>query len=309
MNRVAWGSIIVALLLAVVAKFLWQRELDAKNLVLARAFEAEIAQRTSSYIADNQAILMEFENSLPLVGASDFQQARNRITPTVKSLTGFGTTSKLCYKMAKDIMFDSFDTQAALESLIVPNIIVPCENGNAKINSELNIFMLKLAKNHHSYCADLALAINNSSIYDANSKAREQFLQANSQGLTKAKNIALEKAFIVSGLTLEACFINSSLKALTTTCSRVVSTLVTSSSTAGVASVADGPLPVGDAIGAVCFVGGVAWSSYEIYQVQRVLPAKLSYSLKTAVSTYETNARAEAIRVAREAVNNYNLGD
>lgn len=63
------------------------------------------------------------------------------------------------------------------------------------------------------------------------------------------------------------------------------------------AAVADGPFPVGDAVGGVLFLGCTAWSVWDIYQATQVLPEQLCISMHTAVATCRAQSVSDAEKI------------
>ncbi len=56
---------------------------------------------------------------------------------------------------------------------------------------------------------------------------------------------------------------------------------------AGGAAAADGPFPFGDIAGAAIFLGGTAWTAWDVYQATTVLPERLCESMRDAVGACE----------------------
>ena len=58
-------------------------------------------------------------------------------------------------------------------------------------------------------------------------------------------------------------------------------------------------------IGAVLFVGGVAWTAYDIYEFTQVMPKKMHESLIRAVDQYSWEVRLQTRTAAKEMLNHY----
>ncbi len=71
------------------------------------------------------------------------------------------------------------------------------------------------------------------------------------------------------------------------------------------AAAADGPLPVGDVIGAVATVGCTVWSGWDVYQATKILPQKLAETLRSATGDCERQCREEALRVGSRLVSKF----
>jgi len=72
-----------------------------------------------------------------------------------------------------------------------------------------------------------------------------------------------------------------------------IATAAGTAGAAGTACVADGPLPIGDVIGAAIAFGGAAWTAKEIWQAvdeYNRLPAKIGVMLNAQLSELDTSA-------------------
>ena len=52
-------------------------------------------------------------------------------------------------------------------------------------------------------------------------------------------------------------------------------------------AMADGPLPIGDAIGGAVVLGSTCWTAYDIWQATEVLPKELGKSLRAIANDCE----------------------
>ena len=93
-----------------------------------------------------------------------------------------------------------------------------------------------------------------------------------------------------TSLAIEAIFIRSTVSSIV----NCASTMVASLNTATLCASADGPLPVGDIVGAAIAIGGTAWSGYELYNAHKNLPAEMSEALRTTISATVAQCRLEA---------------
>ena len=49
-------------------------------------------------------------------------------------------------------------------------------------------------------------------------------------------------------------------------------------------AVADGPLPIGDIVGGVITIGGLVWSSYDIYHVTKQMPDEMKAGIMESIN-------------------------
>ena len=86
-----------------------------------------IDEKQAGYLKKNRQALESFRAALKTAGADKFRNAKNGIDGAVSELTGLTVTAKLCWKMAKDQLCDTKDTDEAIGSVIGPKIIQPSQ--------------------------------------------------------------------------------------------------------------------------------------------------------------------------------------
>ena len=101
---------------------------------------------------------------------------------------------------------------------------------------------------------------------------------------------------------MEVLFIRSTYKCIRSATASIVARLSASWTTCGISSAIDGPLPIGDIIGALIAAGGTIWSAYDIYQVTNVLPARLERQISTMSENYHQRLTEKAREQAGKAV-------
>lgn len=131
---------------------------------------------------------------------------------------------------------------------------------------------------------------------------KEQFVGLNEnireismQGLG---DIAFSNVFAVGGLALEAVFIKTTITCIGRVLGHIAAKMGASASLAIFSAAADGPFPVGDAIGTVIAVGGSAWCVYDIHNAQNVLKPKLKRTITKQIDDFERRISSEAEKEA-----------
>ena len=104
------------------------------------------------------------------------------------------------------------------------------------------------------------------------------------------------EAYAVSGLAIEAVFLKQTIAALTSTLGSIVARLSATFGSGAACAAADGPFPFGDAVAVVLAAGGTAWSSYDLYEARKQLPAELEGMLKQAIYDCQAACRAEVLK-------------
>ncbi|MDD6337943.1 MAG: hypothetical protein PUC15_06125 [Lentisphaeria bacterium] len=189
-----------------------------------------------------------------------FDEASRNVPSVVKTLTEIGTTCKLCWLLARDKLAGAHETQEYLASVLEKPIITPCRKGAEVYGCDFN----------SAGFLDHLKAVN--------------------------ADYAEIEAYAISGLAIEAIFLKQTIAALTSTLGGIVARLSAAFGSGAACAAADGPFPFGDAVAVVLAAGGTAWSSYDLYQAQKQLPAELTALLKQAISDCQAACRMEVLK-------------
>ena len=299
----------IVLLLLLFAGFISKKERSAQNESESETRKTELKQvirrETELYLGRNRELLKEFESKIATVGNADFARARRNIPAVSSQFSSIAWNGKLCYKMAKDQLCDSSDTQAALDEVLNPQIIAPCERGSMMLRNELENFLLRLAESENQFHARLALCTGNSNYYEGRESARKQFLLDCHNLSEKLKADAVTRAAVIAGAGLEIVFLRTTISMAGTAFRHIVGRLVATGSTAAICAAADGPLPIGDIVGATVGIGSLAWCAYDLYQISEVLPGEIRAALSKMVNDYQINSRKQVLEFAEKTLEEY----
>lgn len=280
-------------------------EYSPKRQIQKMTLKSEIHRATRRFLARNRQLMTGLEKNIAQAGKNHFILAEKNIPEVTEQFSSINWNGKLCCKMAKDKLCGSSDTQAALDEVLGPRIIRHCENGNLAVCNELDTFLLQLEENSNRYHVELALITGRSRFFEGNDAARQQFLIECSQLSEKVKNDAVSRSLVIVSTGLELIFIRSTIQMTSRVCGHIIARLAATGTTAGICAVADGPLPIGDAVGAVLGIGSLAWCAYDLYDISSVMPAEVCSSLKKTVADYQENCRKQALDLAQKAVAEY----
>ncbi len=189
-----------------------------------------------------------------------FDEARRNIPAVVETLTEIGTTCKLCGLMVRDKLVGTHETQEYLASVLEKPVIAPCRNGAEVYGRDFN----------SDGFLDNLKAVN--------------------------ADYAEIKAYAVSGLAIEAIFLKQTIAALTSTLGGIVARLSAAFGSGAACAAADGPFPFGDAVAVVLAAGGTAWSSYDLFQARKQLPAELTALLQAVIRDLQAACRKGTTR-------------
>lgn len=238
-----------------------------------------------------------FEDRIKACARKEFDAVRAKI-PLAVDAYGFKKCCALTKALATDKLkgSGSHAFEQAMDDDLGQLFYAPLLDARRAVLDERALLSGRLAEARRLYLAQ-SVAIEglddvSSETLAADSKEIESRL-GNLYGaqLTAAVGTACEAAFI--GLTF------NSIRALLWP----IACKVAGAVGIGVGSaVADGPIPVGDCIGAVVAVGGVAWSVADIRKAAKVLPGELRSALKRTVDTQERETVERALSDARKIV-------
>ena len=189
-----------------------------------------------------------------------FDEARRNIPVIVEKLTEIGLTCRLCGLMARDKLTGAHETQEYLTSVLEEPIITPCRKGAAVYGCDFST--TRFLDNLKAVNADYAEI----------------------------------EAYALGGLALEAAFLKQTIAALTSTLGGIVARLSATFGSGAACAAADGPFPFGDAVAVVLAAGGTAWSSYDLYEARKHLPAELTALLKQVISDCQAACRREVLK-------------
>ena len=265
-------------------------------------FKEAVTQMANEYRGKNQKLLQEFERKISYAGNSSFQRARYNVRPFVEEVTGFKFCTELCYAMAIDIIKKTDKSMQKLEPLMSSMIIKPCEEGQLEVVDALNDFLLKLQENDTEFKAGLASLMEKEHFSVQDLGLQEKFLKNNMKLAEQIHSFALQKTITAVGTATELIFIRSTYAAIKKMLVPAASKLAASLTAGGGLAIADGPLPIGDAIGGTFAIGVTAWTCYDIYKVTQKLPNDLRNEMTKMIDDYQRDIRNNALSRAKSTL-------
>ena len=205
-------------------------------------------------------ILQADIDSLDAKAQPYFDEASRNVPVVVETLTEIGTTCRLCALMVRDKLAGTHETQDYLSSVLKEPIIAPCRKGAEVYGCDFE----------HAGFLNVLKEVN--------------------------ADYAEIEACALSGLAIEAIFLKQTIAALTSTLGGIVARLSATFGSGTACAAADGPFPFGDAVAVVLAAGGTAWSSYDLYEARKHLPAELTTLLQTAIRDCQEACRREALK-------------
>lgn len=265
-------------------------------------FREAVTQMANEYKGKNQKLVREFERRLSYAGNSSFQRARNNVRPFVQQVTGLRFCYILCYAMAIDKIKKTDTAMQKLEPLMSSMVIKPCEEGQLEVVDTLNDFLLKLQENDTEFKAGLANMLEKEHFSVQDLGLHDEFLNNNMQLAEQIQDFAIEKTWTAAGTAIEIISARSTYMAIKKGLMPIVKKIVASLTAGAVSAGADGPLPIGDAIGGVIAIGGTAWTCYDFHKVTKKLPRELKNEMNNMIDGYQRDIRHNALTHAKNTL-------
>ena len=189
-----------------------------------------------------------------------FEEAEKNIPKVVSNLTGTESFLNLCALAVADKATGSDKLEQRIASVIEGPILVPCRKGAAIYGCTINPALAR------GYLSSLHRDSMTSALYAS------------------------------GGLALEAAFLKTTLKSVQCVIGPIAGKIAAKFGTGAALAAADGPLPIGDAVGVVLAVGGTAWSVHDLLALRRDRPGARSAALRQAIQDYWKQCRLEAAK-------------
>lgn len=274
------------------------------------ALRQQVNRLTMDYQADCKRLLAQYMNLLETNINPEFNQAKNAIPRVVDDLSSFSACVKLSYKAAKDKLKDTHDFEDAYMEVIDGPIVQPCLRANRVASEMLQNLNQKLKERYARYAMDLAAVCRES---DEKTEIPPQdlsrLLACIQTTAASSQKLQQVKLFAAVGVAVEAIFFRQTCSAIVKLFAKPVAKICGSLGVGGICAAADGPIPIGDIIGGVLAVGGLAWTAYDVYDVTCVMPGELRSELSNGIDETRTKLLEESRAKVRELVSIYqNIG-
>ena len=286
-----------------------QVELERQKLELERKkFFADVELRIQKYRGDVAETVERYRKMVPLSEAEvAFRNSDDgaAFIASKEGLCGFNCCVSLAYKMAYDKVKGTSRTEDAISPIVKEKIVDEIEKALAAYARWTADFQKELATEEAALAADLAVK----------SKSFESAISVLSEENAKSVSLAVDDfsrevqdhaeraAVAAASLVLEAVMIKSSYAAIKNVVMRLAGVALasavkragTSLAAGGTAAVVDGPLPIGDIIGAVLTVGGLSWTAYDIYAATKTMPEEMNSKIQEAIMQTRTALEEKAL--------------
>lgn len=315
MNKALWvGSLFVIALLVLVDFFPYTRvqgiKITRAESEISRNDRAELCRKLdkihAAYNFDCDQILAEFFKDLENTVSPDFARAERAVPGVVKKMSGFRVCVKLCYKLAKDKLKKTNDFRDAYQDILNDPIIQPCLRANAAASGKLQLLEQRLRERSLRYAEEAASICSTPDLEgklpDADLEHLQQCMDA---FIADSQKLNVQKTVVAAAGAFEVIFIRQTCNSLMKLFAKPVFKICSSLGIAGICSVADGPLPIGDFAGGVITIGGLALTAWDLYDVTVAMPKKLRSELRNGIIQTKRELLKETRNQARKIVDAY----
>ena len=265
---VKWGSISALLVALVYFKSMGTFGPDVRPVPevseadhdqeVARRVGLRVAEITREYRLRQEAAVTVTRQKINEILEAAAAQADARGWADTAPMRGVGNVSACIMEAAKDQVFGSTDLQWRVTQSIQPTVKLLAETGQL-VEIELRALvhaMEAIANDYRAATLQFVGSIENEEIHLDFPKL-EGFQQAWQDACGKTLTAT------ISG-TIEVLLISSSIKCIRSVVGHLIARQAGSLAAGATCVAADGPLPIGDIIGAIIVVGGAAWTACEI---------------------------------------------
>ena len=292
-----------------------QVELERQKLELEKKkLLADVELRIQKYKGDVAATVERYRKMLPLSEAeAAFRRSEKGASfiASKEGLCGFKCCVSLAYKMAYDKVKGTTRTEDAISPVVKEKIVDEIEKAVAAYAQWTADFQKELATEEVALAVDLAVKSKSfesavSVLSDENAKSVSLAVDAFSR---EVQDHAYKAAEAPVSLVLEAVMIKTSYTAIKNVVMRLAGVALssavkragTSLAAGGTAAVVDGPLPIGDIVGAVLTVGGLSWAAYDIYVATKAMPDEMNAKIQEAIMQTRTALEEKALTNLQKA--------
>ena len=272
-----------------------------------RALNSEIDAITDNCNSDCEKMLAEFMNALEEKISPDFAKADQAVPGVVKELSSTDVCLKLTCKAVKDKIKGTNDFRDAYIGVMQDPVIQPCLQADATAFDMLEALELRIKERHSQYAMELASACKDESCAMTRPEEDIKRLEACIESFAKrTEENSFKNTWAVIGGAMEVIFIREAYTAIIKLFVKPVTKICSSLGAAGICAAADGPLPLGDIIGGGITIGGLGLTIYDIYDITRIMPKKLTSELRMGIASTKATLLDDYKTQAQKLLERYN---
>lgn len=293
----------VSLLMIIAAGFLccYRHHMRRAAARERQTLERFCREHREAYLTENRRLLKEFQRSLPAAAKNNFVPAEKAADALCREMTSLKFCAALCWDYAlniacgSDAPFQRF--QHIYSEKLLPQVAA-AERDTVELYRD---FCHRVRENDNRFRAGIADLAT-----DEDGEGKHGSTRAVADGLSafsgEISGFAVNKLLVFGGAALEVVFAKSTADAARKLCYHIALKWSQTAAAGAVCAVADGPLPIGDAVGAALGIGGAAVTAFDLWQVSQVLPMECKFLIQKILAQHRQELTAALEAAASESV-------
>ena len=281
--------------------------LSAENKSRVVHRDKVVAELRKKHSDEMNRIYKEFLSDVDFTLQTEFGRVRAGIPDVVKR---YGTISR-CAALVKTIVLDKWKggnrTEESVRHDLETTYYVGLYAARDRVAECLQMLAANLESSRCDFAASLKAELASAEL-PGDGYYKELLVDCGERIEKRKHDLAVGQIVAGVSVAIEAICIRQTVKVasrlLGRAAARQVGTIIASTG----AAVADGPLPIGDIIGAAATVGCTAWTCWDVYQATKILPAKLSETLMDVTTDCERQCRGDVLKAGEKLFAQFSLG-
>ena len=275
---------------------------EQKERIARRA--AVVFKLQSAYMDSLERHYRNFLSDVQYVGNTQFGAVRRTIPRVAEQFGTFSRCKDLLTTIVTDQLNDESETESSIKRDLEADYYRELYAARDKVFECLQTFARNAESAKEAFKVELEAELG---MVELPGDEAYKALLAECGERIEQKKEELKLGQIDAGiaLALEAVCIRQTIatvaRILGKTAGRQAGTMIAGAG----AAMADGPLPVGDAIAGVAILGCTVWSVWDVYKATTVLPEELRSTLESVTSECENQTVEEVKKAGREVLRVY----
>lgn len=275
---------------------------EQKERIARRA--AVVSKLQSAYMDSLERHYRNFLSDVQYVGNTQFGAVRRTIPRVAERFGTFSRCKELLTTIVTDQLNDESETESSIKRDLEADYYRELYAARDKVFECLQTFARNAESAKEAFKVELEAELG---MVELPGDEAYKALLAECGERIEQKKEELKLGQIDAGiaLALEAVCIRQTIatvaRILGKTAGRQAGTMIAGAG----AAMADGPLPVGDAIAGVAILGCTVWSVWDVYKATTVLPEELRSTLESVTSECENQTVEEVKKTGREILRAY----
>ena len=211
-------------------------------------------------------------------------------------LTNLGSSFRLVCLIALDKADGGTRAAGYVEDIVGPLVAGKTQTGVVVPGPLLQQLSKDLEGSTAAFCAKAGVAVN----VVSPSPGEIGHLSVASLDIASINEAAWLQSVAVITLASDACFVQGTVQSARVLLGALAAQMSTIAAGGGMAAIADGPLPIGDAIAVVVAAGGTMWTVADLVRVQKDLVPAIRQSLQGQITGLRNSVRKSALAQASQ---------